>query len=233
MIVFGKNWQGVRSPTGLEAPRKRRRPATFTAMSPTTDVYFSADVESDGPIPGEYSMLSFGLAVAGTYDGERFTRVDPESHTFYRELKPISERFEPAALTAIGVDRDTFVGDGTDPARAMSEAAAWIKEATAKLVGSGRPVFVAYPLGFDWMFLHWYFVRFVDEGSPFGFSSFLDIKTLYAARAGATVAASTKSQMPRQLLPQREHTHNALDDAIEQADLFANLFEWHGSAHTV
>jgi hypothetical protein len=27
------------------------------------DVYFSVDVEADGPIPGPYSMLSVGVAV--------------------------------------------------------------------------------------------------------------------------------------------------------------------------
>lgn len=196
-------------------------------MGGVDDVYFSADVESDGPIPGEYSMLSFGLAVAGTFDGERFTRLDPESHSFYRELRPISERFDPGAVVAIGVDRDAFVRGGVEPAQAMSEAAAWIEETTTELVADGRPVFVAYPLGFDWMFFYWYLMRFAGR-SPFGFSSFLDIKTLYAAQAGATVAASTKSQMPSHLLSQREHTHNALDDAIEQAELFANLFAWDG-----
>jgi hypothetical protein len=36
------------------------------------DVYFSADVETDGPIPGPYSMLSFALVYAGRFDGERF-----------------------------------------------------------------------------------------------------------------------------------------------------------------
>jgi hypothetical protein len=34
--------------------------------------------------------------------------------------------------------------------------------------------------------------------------------------------------MPPQLLSSRRHTHNALDDAIEQAELFANLFRWAG-----
>lgn len=38
------------------------------------DLYISADVETDGPIPGPYSMLSFGLAVVGSYDGHRFER---------------------------------------------------------------------------------------------------------------------------------------------------------------
>jgi hypothetical protein len=32
--------------------------------------------------------------------------------------------------------------------------------------------------------------------------------------------------MPVSLLPASPHTHNALDDAIEQGELFANVFEW-------
>jgi hypothetical protein len=35
------------------------------------DAYFPADVETDGAIPGPYSMLSFALAYAGCFDGDR------------------------------------------------------------------------------------------------------------------------------------------------------------------
>ena len=39
------------------------------------------DVESDGPIPGDYSMISFGAIV-----------VEPTlGKTFYSRLKPISD----------------------------------------------------------------------------------------------------------------------------------------------
>ena len=58
-------------------------------MKPPFDVYISADVETDGPIPGRYSMLSFGMALAARFDGDRFERTDPRAQTFYRELKPI------------------------------------------------------------------------------------------------------------------------------------------------
>ncbi|RKS67696.1 hypothetical protein BZB76_6821, partial [Actinomadura pelletieri DSM 43383] len=44
------------------------------------------------------------------------------------------------------------------------------------------PVLVAYPLGYDWMFLYWYWMRFTDTGSPFGHSRHLDLKSLYAAK---------------------------------------------------
>lgn len=36
------------------------------------DVYFSADIETDGPIPGEFSMLSVAFVYAGRFDGTTF-----------------------------------------------------------------------------------------------------------------------------------------------------------------
>jgi hypothetical protein len=38
------------------------------------DAYFSADVETDGPIPGPYSMLSFALVYAGSFDGSTYEK---------------------------------------------------------------------------------------------------------------------------------------------------------------
>ena len=186
------------------------------------DVYISADVEADGPIPGRYSMLAFGLAVAGARDGAAFRRADPAAQTFYRELRPISDSFDPEALAVSGLDRDRLLREGAEPRAALSDAASWVRE----VAGVARPVLVAYPLGFDWMFLYWYFVEFSATGSPFGFSSFLDMKTMYAVKADVPVGAATKRQMPRSLLSSRRHTHHALDDAIEQAELFCNLVEW-------
>lgn len=200
--------------------------ATGPRDRPRPDVLISADIEADGPIPGPYSMVSFGLSVAGTYDGVTFTRRDPAASTFYAELRPISDRHDPAALAVSGLDRDRLLREGRDPAEAMSAAARWVREA-ARAEG-GSAVFVAYPLGFDWMFLYWYFVRFAEGGSPFGHSRCLDLKTLYAVKAGATVTGSVKRRMPRRLLPDRPHTHHALDDAMEQAELLQNLMAWDG-----
>jgi hypothetical protein len=187
------------------------------------DLYFSADTETDGPAPGTWSMLSFGLAVAGTYDGRTFTRADPEALTFYRELRPISEHFEDEAVAVSGLDRDRLVAEGPDPADAMREAAAWVLETA----GDRRPVFVAYPLGFDWMFMQWYFVNFTGD-SPFSYASALDIKTIYQQRSGAVLDETSRANLPPELRPEHPHTHNALDDAIEQGELLANLLEWGG-----
>ena len=195
----------------------------IATMSPTQpDLYISADVETDGPIPGPYSMLSFGLAVVGSYDGHRFDRRPPADDTFYRELRPISDRFQEDALAVNGLDRDQLITRGMAPEQAMEEAAQWVR----LHAGDHKPVLVAYPVAFDWSFLYWYFERFAASGSPFGFSSCLDIRTLYQASAGTVHAASGQSAMPASLLPASPHTHNALDDAIEQGELFANVFEW-------
>jgi hypothetical protein len=189
-------------------------------VSARPDVFISVDVETDGPIPGPYSMLAAGLCVAGTYDGTRFERADLSAHTWYRELRPISDDFIPDALAVSGLDRDALVAHGSDPAEAMRHAADWVVD----VCGRARPVLVAYPLSFDWMFLHWYWHRFAG-GSPFGHSSCLDIKTLAQQHTGAVLDRLWKSEPPADIAPDLPHTHNALDDAKEQAQLFANLFE--------
>src|SRR5579862_4504441 len=75
------------------------------------DAYFSADVETDGPIPGPFSILSFALVYAGSFDGQRFERPDNYETRFYKELKPISEDFEPEALRVNGLDRARLCRD--------------------------------------------------------------------------------------------------------------------------
>lgn len=188
------------------------------------DAYFSADVETDGPIPGPFSMLSFALVYAGTFDGKHFHRPENYQRSFYRELRPISDNFQPEALRVNGLDRKKLCLEGTEPGTAMKEASQWISETAA----SAQPVLVAYPLSFDWSWLYWYFVRFSGDGSPFHHSRCFDIKTAFAVKAGIPISEAGRQRMLGSLRPAREHTHRALDDAVEQAQIFANLFEWEG-----
>ena len=88
--------------------------------------------------------------------------------------------------------------------------------------------FVGYPAVFDWSWLYWYFTRFSDHGSPFGFSGCLDIKTMLAVKAKAPLSRANKAHLPAHLSPHAKHTHNALDDAVEQGELFVRLFQWNG-----
>lgn len=188
------------------------------------DAYFSADVETDGPIPGPFSILSFALVYAGSFDGRRFERPREYAETFYRELKPISDAFEPEALRVNGLDRARLCREGELPERVMTEACQWIK----KIAGAGRPVLVAYPLSFDWTWLYWYFIRFSKEGSPFDYSRCFDIKTAVAVKAGIPISEAGRSHLLPALRSAHTHTHHALDDATEQAEIFANVFKWEG-----
>jgi hypothetical protein len=190
-----------------------------------SDVYISADIESDGPIPGRYSMLSFGMAVAARFDGRAFVACDPAAATFYRELRPISAEFNPDAVRVSGLDRARLVIAGAEPETAMAEAAQWVGDQAQ----GARPVLVGYPVVFDWMFMHWYFVRFAGA-SPFGFSGALDMKTMYQQKARVPLGSAGRDDLPAELQSSRPHTHNARDDAVEQAEIFARLFEWPGAA---
>jgi DNA polymerase III epsilon subunit-like protein len=212
------------------APRQKEREGMRAIQrqrdnSQVGDVYFSADVETDGPIPGPYSMLSFALVPAGSFDGKRFVHPTGFAENFYRELRPISEDFQPEALRVNGIDRERLRTQGETPERAMLEAYDW----TNKIAGNAKPVLVAYPLSFDWAWLYWYFVRFSSKGSPFNHSLCFDMKTAYAVKASVPISEAGRSKILPQLLPDRRHTHHALDDAIEQAEIFGNLFEWEGS----
>jgi hypothetical protein len=190
----------------------------------TVDVYFSADVETDGPIPGPFSILSFALVYAGAFDGEHFTEPRDYKRTFYRELKPISENFQPEALRVNGLDRDRLLREGEAPESAMTGASRWIKG----IADDAKPVLVAYPLSFDWAWLYWYFVRFAAEGSPFNHSLCFDMKTAFAVKAGVPISEAGRSKLLPSLRPQRKHTHHALEDAIEQAEIFSKIFRWEG-----
>jgi len=202
--------------------------ATAAASTPDIvpeagDVYFSADVETDGPIPGPYSMLSFALVPAGVFDGESFRRPAADGDVFYAQLRPISEEFQPEALAVNGLDRDVLLREGTDPKQAMEDAAHWI----SSRCGTGTPVLVAYPLSFDWSWLYWYFVRFAGS-SPFRHSHCFDIKTAVAVKCGIPIAEAGRKRLPPELQSQRAHTHHAVDDAIAQAEVFAKVFEYRG-----
>jgi hypothetical protein len=57
--------------------------------------YVMVDIEADGPIPGDYSMVCFGAVI-----------VEPGlERSFYGRLRPISERFVPEALAVSGFSR--------------------------------------------------------------------------------------------------------------------------------
>lgn len=175
------------------------------------EIYISTDVETDGPIPGPHSMLSFGSAA---YLADK-TLVATFSANL--ELLPGAEG-DPRTMKWWEGEPEAWAAcrrDPQPPERAMRDYVKWIKSL------GGRPVFVAYPAAFDFMFVYWYLMRFAGE-SPYSHSA-LDIKTYAMSLLGIGFRDSTKRNMPREWFDPHRHTHVALDDAIEQGALFCNM----------
>lgn len=193
----------------------------------SAEVYWSVDIEADGPYPGKYSMSSFGVVACAVRDGDNILRLDLDDprNQMYAELKPISGMYEEEAAAVSGLDRDALIRDGQYPEHAMPLVNHFISSRTKSIGSYARPIFVGYPLGFDWLFFYWYLMRYAKQ-SPFSFSGHLDAKTLYATKADIPIRSVGKRSMPDHLKSSRKHTHNALDDAIEQGEMIQNLLLW-------
>lgn len=172
------------------------------------EIYVSTDVEADGPIPGPNSMLSFGSAA--------YTVDKTLIGTFGANLLELpGAEADPGTMAWWKTQPDAWAEcrrDPRDPAEVMPEYVGWLKALP------GPPVFVAYPAGFDFLFVYWYLIRFAGE-SPFSFSA-LDIKSYAMAVLGTPFRKTTKSKRWFDALA---HTHKALDDAVGQGALFCNM----------
>jgi hypothetical protein len=102
-----------------------------------------------------------------------------------------------------------------EPRRAMKDYSVWLKRLP------GKPVFTAYPAGFDFTYIYWYLIKFTGE-SPFSFSS-LDIKTYAMAMLKKDFHSIRKKNMPKRWFDVSRKSHVALEDAIEQGLLFCNM----------
>jgi hypothetical protein len=54
------------------------------------------------------------------------------------------------------------------------------------------------------------------------------MKTIFQQKARVTLDRAGRKDLPPELRSTHPHTHNALDDAIEQAEIFNRLFAWEG-----
>jgi len=182
------------------------------------EIYISVDIETDGPIPGPNSMLSFGAA-AFLEDG---TLVD--TYEANLELLPNAEpdldtmKWWRTQLKAWEACRK----NKREPSGVMPEFVEWVESLKDKVNDKKtRPVFVGAPAGFDFNFMYWYMIRFANY-SPFSFSA-LDVKTFAMATLGCDYRKATKRNFPKRWFGKKRHTHVAIDDAIEQGEMFINI----------
>ena len=179
---------------------------TANAEHPEFERFISVDIETAGPHPGRYAMLSIGAC-----------QVANPNNGFYVELKPDRPEMETEAAASHGLTLPELSQRGLEPALALERFATWL----ATAVPGQNPIFVALNAPFDWMFINDYFHRYLGE-NPFGHTA-LDIKAYYMGHQGALWSESNMAVMSRQFLDDRALTHNALQDARDQAEVFTNL----------
>lgn len=167
-----------------------------------TSRYIMVDVETDGPIPGDYSMLALGAVVV----------EDGLHRTFKAYLQPISDRYEVEAMEVGGFTREGVTdpkGKHCAPGSVMMAFDDWIKS-----IGIKSPIFIADNNGFDWMFVCWYFHHFLGR-NPFGFSS----QNLNSIYKGLTKDAFASFKHLRKT----KHTHDPVDDAKGNAEALLRM----------
>ena len=180
------------------------------------EVFISVDVETSGPVPGLYALLSIGACIVGQ-----------EDKTFYIELCPPDKALTlPDAVAAAGMDLDRLRKEGTDPAIAAAEFASWIRQVS----DNTRPIFVAFNASFDWSFVNDLFVR-AGIDNPFGYTA-LDMKAFYMGLSGCSWDETRSSRLPEALQPSPVREHHALDDAVAQAIVFGKMLNYSRSART-
>jgi ribonuclease T len=172
------------------------------------EIFISVDIEAAGPVPPTYSMLSLGAVVV----------TNPQL-TFYVEIKPVSEEFVPDAMKVVGRTLKDFARVGHDPKEAMTAFRDWLQTVTK----DHKPVFVGFNATFDWAFVNFYFHQYLGE-NPFGFGG-LDIKSYYMGMTGCAWEDTRSSRIAKEFKGPSPHTHQALDDAIEQGEIFRKMQE--------
>lgn len=161
------------------------------------------DIEADGPVPGDYSMISFGAVV-----------VKPGlNETFYGQLMPVSEKWIPEALEVSGFTRED-TEKFNEPSLVMADFSKWIADKS-----KGRPFFISDNNGFDWQFVNWYFHHFLHT-NPFGHSS-TNLGSLYKG-----VVKDTFQNFKH--LRATKHTHHPVDDAVGNAEALLRIKEEFG-----
>lgn len=169
--------------------------------------YVCVDVETSGPTPADYALLSIGACLV----------ADPETQ-FYIELQPDTENVDPNALEVSGLSMNDLAETGTPVKIALEQFEEWIK--TAVPAGK-KPLFVAFNAPFDWMFVNQYFHRYLGH-NPFGHAG-LDIKAYYMGFKGVPWSETSFPRISALYSGREELLHNALQDAIDQAVLFKQI----------
>lgn len=182
-----------------------------SALTPSSEVYVSTDVETDGPLPGVNSMLSLG-SVAFSGEGEVLD-------TFSANLEPLPRGVTDARTMAFWAGEPLAWAAATasprPPAQVMTDYLQWLSGL------DGSPIFVGLPAVYDFGFVNHYLLRFCHE-NPFRRNA-IDIRSYAMAILGTSWQGTTLADMPDEWVRGWEHDHTAAGDAMVQGRLFMRM----------
>lgn len=162
----------------------------------------SIDVESDGPCPGIYNLISIGAV-----------SVEDLKNRFYCEVAPITYNYNPEALAISKLTRNQHL-EFPDPEQEIKKFYEWLKS-------FNQPVMISDNPAFDWQFVNYYLHKFCGE-NPLGFSA-RRIGDIYCG-----VVRDLRANYKWKRFRKTKHSHNALDDAVGNAEAFIEICkrEW-------
>jgi len=182
-------------------------------MTPMTTInnetYISVDVETAGPNPGDYSLLSIGACT-----------IYGLQENFYIEIQPVNTHYTDEALEIGQLDLAELKDKGFTPQASMRKFSEWVGSVTPQ---NNQPVFVAFNAPFDWMFVNDYFHRYLGH-NPFGHKA-LDIKAFYMGLMGVPFRETGMRHLAKRYPEIQTLSHHALDDALDQALIFRKLMD--------
>lgn len=178
-------------------------------LAATLPAFISVDVETAGPYPGNFALLSIGACSV----------IQPD-RTFYVELQPDRLESTGEAMLVSGLSLDQLARDGMPPEKALADFEAWALSITPRGM---RPIMVAFNAAFDWMFINDYFHRYLGR-NPFGHSA-LDIKALYMGAKAVPWDETSFNKISTNYGGSEHLQHNALQDALEQGALFHRILD--------
>ena len=186
--------------------------------------YVVCDIEADGPIPGPYSMLSIGAVAvgkSGTCYGEFEINLLPLDNA---NQHPITMKwFKNNAPRALEYTQQNRVS----PKKAMNKFGDWL------LTLPNLRVMAAHPAALDFMWVNWYIQKFLAdrlEEPPFTCPFFsnkgqgaFDIKSYAVAVLNKNYTEINRGNYPKELHDNSKHSHKAIEDAREYAQLLIKL----------
>ena len=186
--------------------------------------YVVCDIEADGPIPGPHSMISLG-AVAVNKVGQKFGEF--EINFLPLENAKPHPKVMKWIMTEAPEALEHTKHNQVSPKEGMNKFGDWLLS-----LPSPR-VMAAHPAPLDYMWINWYIQTFLAERLetvPFSMPFFdrkgqtaFDIKSYAAAVLQKDYKDIGRDDYSLDLHDNTKHTHKAIDDAREYAQLLIKL----------